>query len=98
MTLWSSAPLSCCYDKTIYIRITNNMKLKRKFSHLFFSALPSATQIPSLSAMRVWRLRPRLQSIRRGDDGATRDLASDEELTTDYRTICDTVRQIHVPF
>lgn len=33
-----------------------------------------------------------------GDDHAIRDLAAGEELTSDYRTICDTVRRDGVPF
>lgn len=33
-----------------------------------------------------------------GDDRATRDLAAGEELTSDYRTICDRVRQEGEPF
>ena len=33
-----------------------------------------------------------------GDDHAVRDLAVGEELTSDYRTICDTVRRKGIPF
>ena len=33
-----------------------------------------------------------------GDDHAIRDLADGEELTSDYRSICDTVRRNGIPF